>query len=175
MNDASRELFSEKWNGLSPGLEQLHFCGSSERVLHTVLELSKKRTGRSRILVLEPTSPSALMTALASHGDSNVISGGDASLLCRAIAESAERIGAVAVQPEFGDPRQRRFLRRVRDLASAEGALMICDESVIGSRILTTGCMHVFYGVTPDVVCLRSNDDSDSHWLAGRSEIFELY
>ncbi|WP_394838760.1 hypothetical protein LVJ94_17865 [Pendulispora rubella] len=164
---------SERLKRLSPLLENMCFCGSSLRALHTIVELSQRRSGRACLLVLAPPKPSALMKALASQAGSKVVSAGSAALLCRAIAESGERIGAIAVQPEPSVRAQRRYLRRVRDLASAEGALMLCDESSSSAEALTAGYVHAMYGITPDLVCVRSSDEWDSHWLAGRAEILE--
>lgn len=46
--------------------------------------------------------------------------------LCRAIAESPERIAAIVLESPRENPLiVNRFLKRVRELASAEGAMMI--------------------------------------------------
>ena len=103
-------------------------AGSFEETLKYAREL----TGRSKVLVLEKCS---------SMGS-----------LCQAVAASDERIAAIVVQPKpEADLVHKRFIKRARALASAEGALMIWDESFIEAQ--SAGHLRAFYEVRPDLIC----------------------
>ena len=63
--------------------------------------------------------------------------------LCHLIA-SSERIAAVVIAPKGEDVVHKRFLNRVKELTSAEGALLIWN----GSRELLD-----FYEIKADLIC----------------------
>jgi glutamate-1-semialdehyde aminotransferase len=100
------------------------------------LRFARQFTGRSKVLMLE-----------------NFNSMGS---LCLSIAASDERIAAIVVRPKLEvDLIHKRFIKRARALASAEGALMIWDESSIAAQ--SAERLQEFYEVRPDLICPGRN------------------
>lgn len=91
------------------------------------VRLARVRTGRSKVLVI--TDPNGLESL---DQDVERVPYGQTAALCATIAECTnERVAAIVVEPTLDVfPRHRWFLKKVRELASAEGALLICDEAV---------------------------------------------
>ena len=80
------------------------------------------------------------------------------ALLCRVIAESEVRIAAIFVTPMTGvDLVHKRFVRRVRELASAEGALLVWDETILEHEDSPESRLQ-FYGIKPDIVCAAATE-----------------
>ena len=77
-----------------------------------------------------------------------------AAELCRQIAESRERFAALYVRVEGRDPLARRLYKRVRDLCSAEGALMIWDDTAAASPEEAQSWRE-YYAVQADLHCSR--------------------
>ena len=72
--------------------------------------------------------------------------------LQRLFDEHPGQIAAVIMEPvNFYEP-QDNFLVKVRDLAHANGALLIFDEIITGFRMAMGGAQAV-YGVEPDLAC----------------------
>lgn len=72
--------------------------------------------------------------------------------LQRLFDEHPGQIAAVIMEPvNFYEP-QDNFLGKVRDLAHANGALLIFDEIITGFRMAMGGAQAV-YGVEPDLAC----------------------
>src|SRR5205807_4702089 len=67
------------------------------------------------------------------------------------------KIAAIIVEPIAGNmgvvPPAQGFLRALRDVASADGALLIFDEVISGFRSGPGGAQGLF-GVRPDLTCL---------------------
>jgi glutamate-1-semialdehyde 2,1-aminomutase len=68
-----------------------------------------------------------------------------------------DRIAALIVEPVAGNmgvvPPADGFLRGLREVTTAHGALLIFDEVMSGWRVHTAGAQTLF-GVTPDLTCL---------------------
>src|SRR6266542_3975792 len=66
-------------------------------------------------------------------------------------------IAAVIIEPVVGNmgcvPPKDGYLKRVRELASMNGALLIFDEVMTGFRLARGGAQEL-YGITPDITCL---------------------
>jgi glutamate-1-semialdehyde 2,1-aminomutase len=60
------------------------------------------------------------------------------------------QVAAVILEPARTEPPADGFLEGVRDLCSAEGALLIFDEMITGFRYALRGAQHL-YGVQPDL------------------------
>ena len=75
----------------------------------------------------------------------------DISGFCKALAACEERLAAVIVTPDEKDPKHRGFLREVRELTSAEGALLIWREKD-DDRAETRGPREIL-GIQPDITC----------------------
>ena len=76
----------------------------------------------------------------------------DVESLKQIFDEHQDQVAAVIMEPiGLVEPRGD-FLQRVRELASAEGALLIFDEVITGFRIALGGAQE-YFGVTPDLAC----------------------
>ena len=67
-------------------------------------------------------------------------------LLCIIVEPVAGNMGVVPPQPGF--------LEGLREMTEQNGALLIFDEVMTGFRV-GYNCAQGYYGVTPDLTCLR--------------------
>jgi len=76
----------------------------------------------------------------------------------RLFATNKDEIACIIVEPVPGntgvmDLYSNGFLQALRDLCTAEGALLIFDEVMCGFRVSSGGAQKLF-GITPDLTCL---------------------
>lgn len=64
-----------------------------------------------------------------------------------------DRLAAVVMEPARSHEPAPGFLAKVRDLAKMAGAVLVYDEVSAGFR-MTTGGIHIRYGVEPDIAVL---------------------
>jgi glutamate-1-semialdehyde-2,1-aminomutase len=76
----------------------------------------------------------------------------DVTALDEIFRESPKQVAAVMMEPVVLDEPKDSFLEKVRDLAHANGALLIFDEIVSGFRHAPGGAQQL-YNVTPDLSC----------------------
>lgn len=113
------------------------------------VDLARAFTGRSAIIELSPPYTREGLTALV-----------------RTMAEACERIAAIVVEiGSDNDLVYGRFLKKARELASAEGAMLIWCETVVGRE---SGGLQAVYGIHADLTCLTS---AESSWLCGKPEV----
>lgn len=74
----------------------------------------------------------------------------DIESLAKLFAEHPNEIAGVIMEPVVFDPPADDFLRRVRNLTHAHGALLIFDEVITGFRFSPGGAQQ-YFGVTPDL------------------------
>lgn len=162
---------------LMPAIERVRFVSSGTEATMSALRLARAATGRERIVKFEgcyhghadaflvkagsgaltlgtPTSPgvtrgTATDTLVASYNDLDSVQ--------RAFDGNRGRISAVIVEPIAGNmgvvPPARDFLRGLREISSAHGALLIFDEVITGFRA-SAGGAQALAGVRPDLTCL---------------------
>lgn len=85
------------------------------------------------------------------------------------------KIAALVLEPVRTEEPRAGYLQALRDLCTAEGALLVFDEMITGFRLHVGGAQAV-YGVVPDLSCFgkaMSNGFSVSA-LAGRREFMRL-
>jgi glutamate-1-semialdehyde 2,1-aminomutase len=74
-----------------------------------------------------------------------------------AVAEYGEGLACIVVEPVAGNmgvvPPDPEFLRVLRELCDAAGALLVFDEVITGFRVARGGAQEL-YGVTPDLTIL---------------------
>ncbi len=66
------------------------------------------------------------------------------------VAQNKNDIAAIVMEPIRSDQPKDGFLRKVRDIADATGAVLIFDEISAGFR-MNTGGAHMVLGITPDI------------------------
>ena len=93
------------------------------------------------------------------------------TLLSKTMAESAERIAALVIELDAGGDSivYGRFVRKARELASAEGAVLIWCETVAEPETFRGGLQRV-YRIRADLMCFTFDGPSPSTWLCVHEE-----
>jgi len=167
----------EKVRALMPTLERMRFVSSGTEATMSAVRVARAATGRDRIVKFEgcyhghadaflvkagsgaltlgtPTSPGVTTAASA---DTVVASYNDLASVHQAFDANRGRIAAVIVEPIAGNmglvPPADGFLRALREVCTAAGALLIFDEVISGFRAAGGGAQSI-YDVRPDLTCL---------------------
>jgi glutamate-1-semialdehyde 2,1-aminomutase len=159
-----------------PSMEMVRFVNSGTEACMSALRLARAFTGRDRIVKFAgcyhghsdgllakagsgaatlgmPDSPGvptgyAQHTAIAPYNDLDAV---------RDLFRSQDDIAAVIVEPVAANmgvvPPAPGFLKGLRVLTEASGALLIFDEVITGFRVAYGGA-QALYGVKPDLTCL---------------------
>ena len=162
---------------LVPSLEMLRFVNSGTEATMSALRLARAFTGRDKILKFAgcyhghvdallvkagsgvatlglPDSPGVPADA-AAH--TLVVPFNDLGSVQRQFTKYPDQIAAVIVEPVAGNmgvvPPAEGFLQGLREVASAEGALLIFDEVMTGFRVHLRGA-QTLYKVKPDLTTL---------------------
>ncbi|HEY3291453.1 MAG TPA: glutamate-1-semialdehyde 2,1-aminomutase [Anaerolineae bacterium] len=160
-----------------PGIEMLRFVNSGTEATMSALRLARAFTGRSKIIKFEgcyhghadmllvkagsgvatlglPDSPGVPAAAVA---DTMTAPYNDIGAVERIFAQYPGEIAAIIVEPVAGNmgvvPPADGFLRGLRDVSSAHGALLIFDEVMTGFRVHHGGA-QTLYDIKPDLTAL---------------------
>jgi glutamate-1-semialdehyde 2,1-aminomutase len=167
----------ERVRALMPSIERVRFVSSGTEATMSAVRVARAATGRDRILKFEgcyhghadaflvkagsgaltfgtPTSPGIPAAASA---DTVVASYNDPTSVQAAFDANRGRIAAIIVEPIAGNmglvPPADGFLRGLREVCTASGALLIFDEVISGFRAAAGGAQSI-YDVRPDLTCL---------------------
>lgn len=158
---------NEYWKALQlikvlvPNITTLWRMETYQAARMTALQLARNHTKRTKILRLAEISSEANMSQAE---DSDVIPAGNAAQICVAIATSAERLAALVVEYDQAAP---FYYKKVRELASAEGAVMIWDA--LASKLGQTDTRsNLSKNSQPDLICFSTET---AVWLGGKGEI----
>ena len=159
-----------------PSIEMVRMVSSGTEATMSAIRLARGVTGRSKLIKFEgcyhghgdsllvkagsgvatlglPDSP-GVPQALAEQ--TITVPYNDAKLLREAFSSHAD-IAAVIIEPVVGNmgcvPPVDGYLKTVRELTSANGALLIFDEVMTGFRLSRGGAQEL-YGVKPDITTL---------------------
>jgi glutamate-1-semialdehyde 2,1-aminomutase len=162
---------------LMPSLERVRFVNSGTEATMSAVRVARAATGRDRIVKFAgcyhghgdaflvqagsgaltlgvPTSPGVPRAAAA---DTLVAAYNDLESVRRLFDAHPDQIAAVIVEPIAGNmgvvPPADGFLRALREVCSAEGALLIFDEVISGFRAAPGGAQQIA-AVAPDLTCL---------------------
>jgi glutamate-1-semialdehyde 2,1-aminomutase len=168
---------AERVRALMPSLERVRFVSSGTEAAMSALRVARAATGREQILKFEgcyhghadaflvkagsgaltlgmPTSPGVTRGTSA---DTLVAAYNDLESVRRVFAAHRQRIAAVIVEPIAGNmglvPPADGFLRGLREITAADGALLIFDEVISGFRAGAGGAQAAT-GIRPDLTCL---------------------
>ncbi|MDE2914686.1 MAG: aminotransferase class III-fold pyridoxal phosphate-dependent enzyme [Paracoccaceae bacterium] len=160
---------------LSPACERLRFCASGTEATMYCQRLARAATGRRMILKFEGAYHGANeigVTSLFPHrlldfprpdpssagippgvaDDILVAPYNDGALATRFVAEHADELAAVIVEPlQRCTPPKEGFLESLRSTCTEHDVLLIFDEVVTGFRLAYGGAQE-YYGVIPDLV-----------------------
>ena len=182
-----------------PAMEQVRFTGSGTEAVMTAIRLARGATGRSRILKFDGgyhghsdallvqagsglvtfgTSSSLGVPETVAH-DTIVVPFDDDAALEAAFSRHGSELAAAIVEPlpaNNGLLEQRpEWLRRLRALCSAHGALLVCDEVISGFRCRFGGYADSL-GIAADLVTLGKivGGGMPVGAVAGRRALMEL-
>jgi glutamate-1-semialdehyde 2,1-aminomutase len=168
---------AERVRALMPSLERVRFVSSGTEAAMSAVRVARAATGRDRIVKFEgcyhghadaflvkagsgaltlgtPTSPGVTNAVSA---DTVVASYNDLVSVRRAFDANRDRIAAIIVEPIAGNmgvvPPADGFLRALREVCDADGALLIFDEVISGFRASAGGAQGLA-DVKPDLTCL---------------------
>ena len=167
----------ERVRRLMPAIERVRFVNSGTEAAMSAVRVARAATKRDRIVKFEgcyhghadpflvqagsgaltlgvPTSPGVTRGASA---DTLLASYNDVASVHRVFDAHAGEIAALVVEPIAGNmglvPPADGFLRALREIADAHGALLVFDEVISGFRAAPGGAQDLV-GVRPDLTCL---------------------
>ena len=160
-----------------PSLERLRFVSSGTEAAMSALRVARAATRRDMVikfdgcyhghadsLLVEAGSGAATLSIPGSAGVPESIAGltlvatyNDLDSVRRLLDTDGERVAAVIVEPVAANmgvvAPAEGFLRGLRELTSAAGALLVFDEVITGFRVAPGGAQEL-YGVSPDLTVL---------------------
>ena len=167
----------ERVRRLMPSIERVRFVNSGTEAAMSAVRVARASTGRDRIVKFEgcyhghadpflvkagsgaltlgvPTSPGVTRGA---SGDTLVASYNDLDSVQQVFDANGGLIAALIVEPIAGNmglvPPADGFLRALREVTAAHGALLIFDEVISGFRAAAGGA-QALADVVPDLTCL---------------------
>ena len=162
---------------LMPSIERIRFVSSGTEAAMSAVRVARAATKREKIVKFEgcyhghadpflvkagsgaltlgtPTSPGVTTGAA---GDTLIAGYNDVASVERLFEANRDRVAALIVEPIAGNmglvPPADGFLKGLRTLCTAHGAVLIFDEVISGFRAARGGAQQL-YGVTPDLTCL---------------------
>ncbi len=176
---AAETAFAERLCAIVPALRggMVRLVSSGTEATMSALRLARGYTGRSKIikaeggyhghadmLLVAAGSGAATLGIPGSEGvpaaavvDTLTVPYNDLEAVKRSFAANPGEIAAIIVEPVAGNmgcvPPVAGYLEGLRELCSAEGAVLIFDEVMTGFRVALGGAQERF-GVTPDMTCL---------------------
>jgi glutamate-1-semialdehyde 2,1-aminomutase len=178
---------------LVPSAESVRFVASGGEATQMALRVARAFTGRDRILKFQgafhgwhdavtigAAAPYGAVPGVPAAVAETVVAVpfADLALVERAL-EAAPDVAAILVEPGglFDDtvPSDPGYLRGLRELATAHGALLVFDEVVSGFRHARGGAQEAF-GVLPDLTTLGKvmGGGLSVGALVGRSDVMEV-
>lgn len=174
----AREVeLAELVRSLLPSIEMLRFVSSGTEATMAAIRVARGATGRDLILkftgcyhghadsfLVQAGSGVATLGLPDSPGVPANVAGltltvpyNDAAAVDETFKRQGDRIAAVIVEPIVGNggfiPPADDFLRHLRSVTQAHGALLIFDEVMTGFRVAPGGAQQL-YGITPDLTTL---------------------
>ena len=167
----ARQAFLDALAGfLPPSLSRMSFANSGAEAVEAAMKYTRVATGRTGIIATHRAYHGRTFGALSATSDAKYrdpfmpMLGGARHVPFDNLAAVAEvmddSIAGVIIEPIQGEGGIRvpadGYLKGLRELCTANGALLICDEIQTGFR---TGAPLAFTreGITPDILCLSKS------------------
>lgn len=178
---------AEEFLEVVPGAEMVKFAKNGSDATTAALKLARAATGRDMVAVADQPFFSTDDWFIGTTGMSAGIDTGTRALSARfayndldsvraLFATHPGRIAAVFLEPATAmtEPAPG-FLEGLRELCTADGAMLVFDEMITGFR-WNTGGAQTLYGVTPDLSTWGKamGNGFPVAALAGRRELMEL-
>ena len=187
---AQETELAELVNRFFPSIEMIRFVSSGTEATMGAIRVARGFTGRDLVVKLEgcyhggadyllvkagsglatfgvPTS-AGVPEAIAST--TVVLPYNDLAPIAALLEEKGDQVAAVILEPVAGNmgcvPPEPGYLEGLRELCTAHGTLLVCDEVMTGFRVAAGGA-QARYGVTPDLTCLALGadlEDALSRW-----------
>lgn len=168
---------ARKIRDLMPSIERIRMVSSGTEATMSAIRLARGHTGRDKIVKFEgcyhghsdsllikagsgaltlgvPSSP-GVPAGLAEH--TVTLPFNDADAARQVFAEIGDQVACVIVEPIAGNMNmvmpENGFHETLRELCTANGAVLIFDEVMTGFRVAKGGAQALF-GVTPDLTTL---------------------
>ena len=162
--------------GAVPSVEMVRFVNSGTEAAMSAIRLARAATGRDLVvkcigcyhghvdgLLVEAGSGALTLGTPATPGIPQSVAAATVTVhyndldAARAVLEKyAGQIACFAVEPVAGNmgvvPPAEGYLQGLRELCSADGALLLFDEVMTGFRVAWGGA-QVLYNVKPDITC----------------------
>jgi glutamate-1-semialdehyde 2,1-aminomutase len=162
---------------LVPSMDQVRLVSSGTEATMSAIRLARGFTGRSKIVKFEGCYHGHADALLVKAGSGALTFGQPSSAgvpaettmhtlvleynnelaLERAFESAGGEIAAVIVEPVAGNMNlvapQPAYLRKLRDVCTKHGALLIFDEVMTGFRVALGGA-QALYGIKPDITTL---------------------
>jgi len=160
-----------------PSVEMVRFCNSGTEACLSALRVMRAYTGRDMIIKFEGCYHGHADPFLVKAGSGVITLGlpdspgvpaaATATTLCATynnldevkalFAEHKDKIAGVILEPVVGNSGfivpDKEFLQGLREVCTAEGAVLCFDEVMTGFRI-AKGCAQEYWGVTPDLTTM---------------------
>ncbi len=149
-----------------PTVEQIISTDNNEIAYQRVVQAAKKHTSREKILILEDPDVFSDLIENQQNQAIEIIPADDATLLCETIANSADRIAAIIIKYHQAST---YYYKKVRELSSAEGAVMIWDN-LSQTDIKAGTSFNMSKKSFPDLMFFNLNNV----WIGGRSDLMSL-
>lgn len=160
-----------------PSLEKVRFVSSGTEATMSAIRVARGVTGRNKIVKMSghyhghvdallvqagsaattlgtPNSPGVTPGATA---DTILCSFNDAEAVAEVFGRFPGEVAAVLLEPVAGNmglvPPKPGYLERLRELCTANGAMLIFDEVMTGFRLALGGAQEL-YGIKPDMTAL---------------------
>lgn len=165
---------AERMSEMVPGLEMVRMTNSGTEAVMGALRAARGFTGRDKLIkfdgcyhghsdamlvksgsgALTAGRPDSMGVPAGAAKDTLIAVYNDAKSVARLFDENKDAVAAVIVEPVAANmgvvPPQDYFLKNLRELCDANGALLIFDEVITGFRLAAGGASEVF-GVRPDL------------------------
>ncbi|MCI5066470.1 aminotransferase class III-fold pyridoxal phosphate-dependent enzyme [bacterium] len=175
---------AEKLTEIIPCAEMVRFGKNGSDATTGAIRLARAYTGRDHILTCGyhgwhdwyiGTTPRNMGVPESTSQLSHPFSYNDIDSLRQRFEEHPNQVAAVIMEPMARDYPQDGFLQAVKEVAHANGALLIFDEMIMGFRHAVAGGQELFQ-VTPDLATFGKGiaNGYPLSVICGKAEIMKL-